>query len=152
MSLGFTDMLTISGTHNGRQIFCNVVLMPVARLDGIGQDTVNATPKIVVLKALIDTGATATNITPSTAKKLDLSPIGFTEVTTGGGVISSPYYLFKIGFLNDANDSSEMLIPPNPIEGLELIDDNFSFDVLLGMDVLSKGNFRMSGHKFSFSL
>ena len=145
-------MLTISGKHDGTKIFCNVVLMPIPRLDGLGQNQSTPAPKLLVLRALIDTGATCTNITPSTAKKLDLEPLGLAEVATAGGTVYATYYLFKLGFLKDANNQSQMLIPQSPIEGLELLEEEQEFDVLLGMDVLSQGVFKMSSRRFEFSI
>ncbi len=118
----------------------------------MGQDLAQSAPKLLVLKALVDTGATTTYIVPSIAKRLELDPIGFTETATGAGVMSTPYYMFRIGFLNDANNTSEMLIPEKILEGPELAEENHNFDILLGMDVLSQGIFQMTGRKFTFKV
>ena len=145
-------MLIVNGRHNGRQIFCNVVLMPIQNLDGIGSDISASAPNLQVLKALVDTGATDTNIAPSVVQKLNLAPVGMRDVSHGGGSDSRMYYLFNVGFLNDANDVSQMIIPSVPIEGIELPNNDFQFDVILGMDVLSQGRLVVTGHRFEFTL
>ncbi len=126
--------------------------MPVRNNDGIGHDLGASAPKLHVLEALIDTGATSTNITPAAAAKLGLEPIGMREQLTANGVIGTPYYLFHVGILVNAKDTREMLIPEKIIEGPELIHSNFPFDILLGMDVISQGKLTIMPGKFEFSL
>jgi len=145
-------MLAVRGRHNGRQIFCNVVLTPIPKLDGIGADLSRAAPNLQVLKALIDTGATDTNITPEAANKLNLVPVGGRQINHADGTSLRPYYLFKVGFLSDANDQTKMLVPDIPIEGIELPNNQFQFDVLLGMDVLSQGQLTVTGTRFEFKI
>jgi len=156
LSWGFTRMLSITGRHNGRQIFCDVVLMPIIRLDGIDADNTEF-PSIFVLKALVDTGATNTCLTESAASKLKLEPLGYKSTMGVHGISQTRYYLFRIGFLNHTPNGNsvslgEMAVLNTPIEGTEL-SANAGFDVLLGMDALSCGNLYVGSngsYKFEF--
>ena len=139
-------MLSVTGNHNSEQVFCDVVLMPVENLDGMDVYTdLPQPPKVFVLRALIDTGATQTCIIESAAKKLDLVPLGYVPTMGIHGVSEVRYYLFRIGFIKhessiEVSASNEMSVLQKPIQGTELQIENAGFEVLLGMDALSCGN------------
>ena len=150
-------MLSVTGNHNSEQVFCDVVLMPVESLDGMSSYTSSpAPPKVFILKALIDTGATHTCITESAAKKLDLTPLGFVPTMGIHGVSEVRYYLFRVGFIkHETSDgqvsASDMAILEKPIQGTELQIEDAGFEVLLGMDALSCGNLHVwANGKFKF--
>lgn len=145
-------MLTVTRKHNGRQLFCPVVLTQIPRLDGIAQDLSNSAPDLQILNALIDTGATDTNISPKTATLLGLNPAGMRRVSHAGGEDLRPYYSFKVGLVTNRDDFSQMLICDHIVEGLELPHNNYQFDVLLGMDILSRGKLIVTPRRFEFSL
>ncbi|MBP5787605.1 MAG: aspartyl protease family protein [Kiritimatiellae bacterium] len=52
----------------------------------------------IMVNALLDTGATNTSIDETIAKKLMLSPIGFSEIGTAGGKRTSATYVADISF------------------------------------------------------
>lgn len=145
-------MLSIRGSHNQSQIFCDVVILPVERLDGLGQDDPHYARNLdlQVLKALIDTGATNTCLTEVAAKKLGLEPLGFIPTMGVHGTNFTRFYLFRIGFVTHSSNEfdgkvNQMSVLQDPIQGTELGFDTAPFDVLLGMDVISKGDLHVKG-------
>lgn len=98
-----------------------------------------------MFRALIDTGATHTAITKNAAEKLGILPLGKLKTIGVHGPQLSPYYSFKIGFIQHQYDpggsgGNQMKILDDIIKGTELGFDNSNFDVLLGMNVLSRGD------------
>ncbi len=75
-------MLSVEGKHNGAQVFCDVVLMPIEPLDGTTSNiNGQAGKKLIGMRALMDTGATHTCITSKAAERLDLDPLGYIPTT-----------------------------------------------------------------------
>ncbi len=149
-------MPVISGRHNRRQLFVDVVILDV-RGAPEDQTTENALAvSLEPLRALIDTGATATSITPNAAKKLALRIAGRQPVLTASGITEVPFYFFRVGFtypvaLEPVSQPAAFHVLPEPVVGSELIFDNSPFDILLGMDVLSQGDLKVLGNgEFSF--
>ena len=106
-----------------------------------------AIPNVQMFKALVDTGASGTCITPQTAMKVGLTPVGKIPIQGVGGIKHHNNYLFYLGFtvmvMQPAVTSAagspvagELHLLPIPIQGAE-IDAGGAFDVLLGMDVIS---------------
>jgi hypothetical protein len=85
--------------------------------------------------AIWDTGATNTAIASTVVQKLNLKPITFTRVGTGGGEVIAPVHLINIVLPNN-------VIIPN-VQVTELKDFN-SCDVLIGMDIISQGDFALT--------
>lgn len=152
-------MPDIVGRHNGRQVFTPVVLFPVETFE----ETIDPTrlsdfPRHQVLRALIDTGATGTCITEAAAKKLSLEPSGVVGVQGVNGADYHPSYIFKLGFVDLQADELGYQNPKfdlfeDEIEGPRFDCGSSDFDVLLGMDVLSKGTLtisKMGTFKFSY--
>lgn len=81
-----------------------------------------------------DTGATNTIIAPEIVKVLGLKPSGKFAVSAYGGVMDANTYIVDLYFENGYK-----------IENLQVMsnDDNanFDYDVLIGMDVITKGDF-----------
>lgn len=91
-------------------------------------------PKGFKVRALWDTGATCTTISKNVVKGLGLTPIGFGDVFHAGG--SGMAGVYKINVLL-----------PNNIEfpALKVLDgDLYGFDMLIGMDIISKGDFAVT--------
>jgi len=86
--------------------------------------------------ALWDTGATGTAVSRSLADKLKLPAIKMTQVHGQGGVSDSRVFMIDVRI-------------PNPqvniinIEATEFV-DNGSFDLLIGMDIITLGDFSIT--------
>jgi predicted aspartyl protease len=124
----------INGIHDGRQI-----LVPVVLAGGVGQ-TVN----LVEATALLDTGATLTAIAPQLADSMGLVPVGRRILDTAAGTRRANAYNFTLGFRLPHQDgmAQSPLFLPNELYGIDFT-KGIAFDVLIGMDVLSKGEFQM---------
>lgn len=149
-------MPLIQGHHNGR-----AAVIPVAIID-IAKYKEHKTSKSSMLKgakpflALIDTGATSTMIAPRVVATLGLEQVNKILVGGLGGLSRRPAYLFHVAFYEippvKADDISTIQICLKEINGGELTDEH-TFDVLLGMDVLSTGDLRFNKDgtwKFTF--
>lgn len=98
--------------------------------------------------ALWDTGATITCISADVVKSLGLTPTGKMNIhtPTGGGMVNT--YLVSIVLPNNVN-----------IEDVKVCDSdigNQGIGVLIGMDIITKGDFSVSNYKnqtvFSFRI
>jgi hypothetical protein len=90
--------------------------------------------KTEIARALWDTGAMSTAITPALAKKLGLKVVSRTKMTTPSGT-------------SDCNQYFITLLLPNKVEikdvlVLEAIPANC--DILIGMDIIAMGDFAVS--------
>jgi hypothetical protein len=143
---GFFLMPLIAGTHNRRQVFFDVAVVGVSLKSThylTGQE-----PSVSVLsepvRALVDTGATATSISPGAASRLNLRPAGRRDVQTANGLRRSRSYEFQVAVLSATDgivvSPTPFFVLPNSIRENELLADAFSFDILLGMDVISQGD------------
>lgn len=153
-------MPDIVGSHNCSQVFCSVVLLPVEQFEAtLDPLYLSKLSNLQVLKALIDTGAQGTSITPNAAEKLGLEPIGMFGVQGIGGAKNHNFYLFKVGFVElQANEigyqNPKFHVVDKEINGADFdCGADADFDVLLGMDVLSIGTLTVAPNgqfKFSF--
>lgn len=153
-------MPDIVGSHNSSQVFVPVVLLPVERFEDTLDPQWLAKPAAMhVLKALIDTGAQGTCITPSAATTLNLEPTGMVRIHGVGGSRLHYKYIFKVGFVdlqrNEMGfESPSFHMVDREIEGADFdCGPDADFDVLLGMDVLSIGTLTIAStgnFKFSF--
>lgn len=91
--------------------------------------------EIEPLEALWDTGATNTAVSSGAIKKIGSAPITFAQVGTGGGQVTAPVHLVNIVLPNN-------VIVPN-IQVTELKDLN-NCDILVGMDIISQGDFAVT--------
>jgi hypothetical protein len=87
--------------------------------------------------ALWDTGATNSVVTSKVVEDLGLIPIGFTKVNHAGGTNNVPVYLVNIALPNK-------IIIPN-IRVSQCADQAGRFDIIIGMDIISLGDFSISG-------
>lgn len=86
--------------------------------------------------ALWDTGATNSVVTPSTAKSLGLKPISVAHVNHAGGTSLANVYLVDIYLPNNVR------IPG--VRVTECSEKAGEFGVIIGMDVISLGDFTIS--------
>ena len=152
-------MPDIVGPHNGSQVFCSVVLLPVESYEAqTDPQRLSRFPNLQVLKALIDTGAQGTSITAQAASRLSLEPTGIIRIHGFGGAKDHNCYLFKVGFVDlqqtEIGFQSPMFyMVEKEIQGAEFdCGPDADFDVLLGMDVLSIGTLTVANtRRFKFS-
>jgi hypothetical protein len=152
-------MPDIDGSHNGSQVFCSVVLLPVDRFeDTLDPQRLSKFPHMQVLKALIDTGAQGTSITLQAAEKLGLEPTSIIRVHGFGGPKDHNCYLSKVGLVDLRETEFGYQSPTfhmidSEIQGAEFdCGPDGDFDVLLGMDVLSIGTLTVTNTgKFRFT-
>lgn len=85
-------------------------------------------------RALIDTGATNTCISPRLVKELKLIPVGKMEMVGLGGIIVQPYYIIDV-YLPFKNES--FLITGLHVSVFHAQD---GLDVLMGMDIIGLGH------------
>lgn len=135
-------MSLISGVHDGRRILFDVAVVGVS---------LNATtrfpddePSISVfgdpVRALVDTGATSTSISPEAVQRLGLQSIGKRDIMTANGPRRARAYNFRVALVGNSPGASPFYILPRAIIGAELNSEKFAFDILLGMDVISQGD------------
>lgn len=141
-------MPAISGRHNRKQIFLDVVVIDVRRDSASTPTAGDLSISLEPLRALVDTGATATSITPQAAAKLNLRMAGRRTVLTAGGATDVPFYFFKVGFsfprpVEPVSHAIPFEVLPQPVIGSTLIFDGSPFDILLGMDVISQGDLKV---------
>ncbi|MEQ1929369.1 MAG: retropepsin-like aspartic protease [Parvularculaceae bacterium] len=127
-------MFLVSGRHDGRQILLTVVVVSDLAADPTGAVSIRMEP----LRALLDTGATSSSITPNAAHRIGLTPAGLRYVNTAGGMRRVPYFAFRIGILKDGAGAPFVL--DEPISGSAFTLETMNFDILLGMDVISLGD------------
>lgn len=96
--------------------------------------------------AMWDTGATNTLISPKIIKALDLKPFGKSGISSANGIIETNTYLIHVGIATGSVITNI----------LALEDDNEDYEVVIGMDIISQGDFAFSnkdGHStFSFRI
>jgi len=88
--------------------------------------------------ALWDTGATGTVLTQKAIDKCGLKPTGMTDVHTASGPGTSPTYLVNV-FLPNRVMMAKVKVTKGTIHG--------DIDVLIGMDIISQGDFAISNHQ-----
>ncbi|MBM3557258.1 MAG: hypothetical protein FJX47_17090 [Alphaproteobacteria bacterium] len=141
-------MPTIWLEHNKTQLFLNVAILSSADLDALEKGVFKGPPQM--FRALVDTGATVTCLTASTAAKVGLLPGGKLRMSAANGAAYRNYYLFHVGFLlkvdlpqqdgaNSISHQWHIHAVPALIQGAEF-NAGPGFDVLLGMDMISIGN------------
>src|ERR1035441_6338625 len=105
-----------------------------------------ATPsKSLKCKALYDTGASHSSISPRVVADLELASIGNTIVGVGGGTLTTTSHLVNIVLPN------KVMFPMVRVAMITLHRD---IDALIGMDILGQGDFAVTSYQgkttFSF--
>jgi hypothetical protein len=159
-------MPCIWGQHSSSQLFCVVAVLP-ASAAALAEGSIY-TGQAQGCRALIDTGATTTCVSKRLSSLLGLQPVGKVAVHGVAGIVYHNSYLFSIAF--PFNVPPNLSLPPGvqPTPGnvttqLHMLDKVLqgcefdggvtpTFDVLLGMDVISTGSLVVQGNgTFSFS-
>lgn len=96
-------------------------------------------------RAIWDTGATNTVISPRVVSECSLKPIGMVNMNTANGVLPSHTYLINMILPNKAGFSNVKVSESEHIVG--------NFDLLVGMDIIGAGDFAVTHHdgKTTFS-
>jgi hypothetical protein len=137
------------GTHDGRAAFIEIAIIDAAKYREHKESRRPFLRGVKPFKALIDTGATTTMITTKVVQELRLQPVTKRLWHSSDGDVWRSAYLFQLAFYGDVlpiGDSDEdgvsevnnMHVCTKVINGGE-INDESSWDVLLGMDVISTG-------------
>lgn len=102
-------------------------------------------PKSFKCKALYDTGATHSSISPRVVAELQLASIGNTIVGVGGGKLTTTSHLVNISLPN------RVMFTMMRVAKIDLHRD---IDVLIGMDIIGAGDFAVTSNQgkttFSF--
>ena len=99
------------------------------------QKNTSDTPKFFhTTKAMWDTGATNTLISPKIIQTLKLKPFGKSSISSANGVIEANSYLIHVG------------LPSGSIitNILALENDNEDYEIVIGMDIITQGDFAFS--------
>ncbi len=163
-------MPCIQGKHYGRAALIDVAIIDAARHREHKQSQRPVLAGVKPYTALIDTGATSTMITTKVVQELKLEPVSSLPFYGLDGLTWKMGYLFHVAFydvldwagLNLDDGDQHVVELANPLNRLHVcttaitggeISRGQSFDVLLGMDIISTGDlyFRKSGDwQFSF--
>lgn len=148
-------MPLIQGRHDGRAATIPVAIVDVAKYREHKISANDIFKGAKPFRALIDTGASSTMISPRVVTALGLQQVNKRPYSGLGGLSWRPAYLFHVAFYEtppvDESDISKIRICLKEINGGELSDEH-TFDVLLGMDILTTGALRIDKDgTFSFS-
>jgi hypothetical protein len=158
-------MPVITGPHNNVDIFLAVGIIDADAID-VSDPSLQfgQIPQPALFKALIDTGAQKTMISPNVINTLGLQPRG--KILVSGVGPKAHYhngYLFHVAFVvplapptqamraGTLNVPALINIQKDPIYGAEIPSTGGLFDVLLGMDILTTGLLVVQNGQFSFS-
>lgn len=138
-------MPSIRGSLSFGQPLVTVLILPVLAPAGAV-----ATEQFT---ALIDTGSTKTCITRTAVEALGLQPFTRVPVATPTGIERRKAYAFNVGFLDEGDGGigspRSPYVFPDPVTGADFV-KNSNFDVLIGMDILSKGRLLFEHNRFEF--
>ena len=138
MDLSKIHCLTLKYDRIANCIMCSVNISFPLSLLGEGETAQSET-----CLAIWDTGATGSAVTELTARKLNLEPTGIKNVSGLGGTIPKNTYVVDIVLPNNVripNLTVTELDNPVDLNGNKV--DNFG--VLIGMDIISKGDFSIT--------
>jgi len=115
----------------------------------IDQDLININDsRVHIVKALWDTGATNSVITPNAAVLLGLKPSGVANVNHAGGSSLVNTYIVDIVLINNLHFRSVKVSECSDVVG--------NFDCIIGMDIIARGDFSFTNvggiSVFSFRL
>ena len=159
-------MPVVWGNHNNSDIYLNVGILDASTFSLAGPISATPIAAPTMFRALIDTGAQKTMISPNVINTLNLPPLG--KILIGGVGPQAHYhnaYLFYVAFVMAVLQPGQTTIMPgqqmtavvnisgNPIYGAEIpaAATGGQFDVLLGMDILSTGCLVVGSGIYSFA-
>lgn len=151
-------MPLITGTLNKKRAIIDVGLQPALAETGAVEPIFGgARLEIEPLRGLIDTGAAVTCVTRSVAQRVGLVPRGKRPLGNVSDIRLHTAYSFVVGVWysqsnGDAMNETRGYYGFEPVLGCDF-QDNADFDVLIGMDIISQGDFatKRSG-EFSWAL
>lgn len=112
----------------------------------IGTPGYNATNKTMEWGALWDTGATGSVITKKVVEALDLKPVSISRAATPQGEYEAYCYYIDLTLPNNVTVKNLLVMEGKPA----------GCDILIGMNVISKGDFAVTNHNgkttFSFRM
>ncbi len=137
-------MPSIQGVHEGRAAIVAVAIVDAAKYKEHKQSADPVFQGARPFKALIDTGATKTMIAPRVVAALGLEQVNVLEFSGLGGSARRPGYLFHVAFFppTTSTEISKLQVLRKVINGGGLLDEH-TFDVLLGMDVITTGSLQI---------
>ena len=138
-------MPTTAGTIEERQITLIVLVAPL----GIAEGSAEAHASIRSFRALLDTGAQGTLISPNVAK-VGLVPTGFKEIVPASGE-TIPVLKYRAGIGIPISEGAVRDIRGTELDVAELPYQPPDYDVLLGMDFLTNLHVTIYGGKFVLS-
>ncbi len=95
--------------------------------------------KGVIIKAIWDTGATGSAITKKVSQELGLIPTGFAEVHTANGLTRQNTFTIDIKLPNGVTIQGIIATEVDALSG--------GCDALIGMDVITLGDFAITNHR-----
>ncbi len=120
----------------------DVVVQPVRiQVAGVQPVAMPVVSSISVYRGLIDTGANTTCITKRAAHSIGLRPRGKRRVGSVRDIDYHNQYRFELGAFYDA-DGVRGYYMFDEVYGVEFR-DNDDFDVLIGMDIIMRGDLTM---------
>jgi predicted aspartyl protease len=150
-------MRYVQGNHDGRAAIIRVAVIDAAKYRKHQQPPKSVIRGVKPYNALIDTGASCTMISLHVARELNLEPVTKKPFASLGGTIWTMAYLFHVAFYDtsfksslhsddgdqhtpedQATQLSKIHVYNQAITGGEIASET-SFDVLLGMDIITTG-------------
>jgi predicted aspartyl protease len=126
-------VIRVSGRHDGRSI-----LLPVAVLRPDNPSDLTHG----IYTGLLDTGATSSWISPRIISDLRLSEFSKNRVSFAMDQQIVSIYLFRLGLFADGTEGSTVPFVFAETQGFQMRQRD-GFDVILGMNVLAQGDFKM---------
>jgi hypothetical protein len=105
----------------------------------------------VKAKAVIDTGAATTSMSPAVLRQLLAAQVGEADNETAGGVVRVGLYVVSIGFFADDAETISDSVVLN-LEVSEFAHPLENTDVLIGMDVLAHCRLLVDGPAERFTI
>ena len=139
-------MPLIRGRLDNKRALIDVGLQPtLVAVEGVQPFMGVADFQIQPLRGLLDTGAQVTCVTRSTAKRVGLTPRGKRRLGNVSTIENHTAYSFVLGVWyvqdnGDTNNQTTGYYGFEPTYGCDF-KDNDDFDVLIGMDIISQGDF-----------
>lgn len=146
-------MPLIKGRLDNRRAIVDVGLQPsTVLIEGVAPVAVPPVLHINPLRGLIDTGAQVTCVTRLAAARVGLVPRGKKRLGNVSNIETHTAYSFVLGvwYTVDGGDSmneTKSYYGFDPILGCDF-KDNADFDVLIGMDIIERGDFRTTRDGF----
>lgn len=145
-------MPCIRGNHNGRAALIPAAIIDAGKYKRHKEASAPLLTGVKPYRALIDTGATSTMISGRVKDDLSLQPVTAIPFHSLDGLTYRPACLFNVAFYEHLTienmdqmqqSSSKIHICRKMVTG-GLLDNGASFDILIGMDIISTWNMKFS--------